>query len=274
MPLTRGPDRRVVERELLHQARVPHRELLHLELVVGQVPVRLLPLGSPLFGFDAAYFESATRSALACASRSATRTSKVKPASRSLFSSPAPCSDDLDGVLVAVLGQVEAEGLQPPLVLARRRVRRRRPGSCPWLRSAIFTKPIERSALERGSRGSGRPARPASGRLDEAFSELVGGESRRPATKRPALASNTPRSQSPRPDSRAWTRPDSVAVVRTDWVPAAPLTFLAWQTRATATSALTRCPSAAPAGAVDGNASVNRTATTARPTVFAPPGTA
>ena len=149
----------------------------------------------------------------ACASRSATRTSKVKPASRSFFSSPAPCST------------TSTEFPSPCSVRSRPRVCSRRLSlraavststicDLPVLRSAIFTKPIERSALEALPRKrqawttSFWPAltKPSASSLEPNPAD--------PATKRPELASKTPRSQSPRPDRRARTRPDSAAVVR------------------------------------------------------------
>ena len=109
----------MVERDRLDQRRVVHGELLHLEVVVRQVAV----------GRAAARQPEAARRARVRASRRALRRvlrrevgdpDAVAEAGRAqLAGVGAAVEHDLDGVGVAVLGQVEPERLQALLVRAR-----------------------------------------------------------------------------------------------------------------------------------------------------------
>ena len=111
-------DRRVVERQLLDEPRVAHRELLHLEVVVGESAVLVaaarqlrlrvgrgeLRVGRPV----------RLRACLEVGDPHVEREAGVAQ----LALVGRPVQDDLDRVRVAVLGQVETQALEPALVLA------------------------------------------------------------------------------------------------------------------------------------------------------------
>ena len=168
MPLDVAPEHGlVVERERLDQPGIAQRELLHLELVVRQVPV----LGAA----------ARQRAARGRRSHSAGRprrwppygrrgrrsaTLNVKPLAAQLLGVRLAMQDDLDAVGVAVLGHLQTERLE--VVAAGERsgrdvddadlLRRGLGGGAGGEESDRDTAPSE------PTRGSGRPGRSASGR--------------------------------------------------------------------------------------------------------------
>ena len=113
-------DRLVAQRELLHEPRVAHRQLLHLEVVVREMAV-LVAAGRQLrlrVGGRELRVLVAVGLRLRLEVGDPDRVGEAGVAQRLLVGRAV--QHDLDGVLVAVLGQVEPERLQGVLVLARR----------------------------------------------------------------------------------------------------------------------------------------------------------
>ena len=114
-------DRTVVERELLDQPRVAHREALELEVVVGEAPVLVRAAGELGLGVRRGELLVGRLVGLRARLEVGDAHGEREAGVTQLALVGGAVQHDLDGVGVAVLGQVEAQGLQVLLVLARAR---------------------------------------------------------------------------------------------------------------------------------------------------------
>ena len=210
MPLTSRPSiDGWLSVELLDQRRIARSATLHLEVVVGEMPVLVAAAGQ--LGLGVRRRELRVGGLVGLRARlevgDADGVGEVGVTELALVGGAV--QDDLDGVRVAVLGQVEAEGLQALCSLRARR--RRRSAPCRWSVGDRDEADRQIGARRAAPEAAGldaqlRPStKPSASSLEPKPAE--------PATTGPSFASKTPRSQSPWPDRRARISPVSGAVV-------------------------------------------------------------
>ncbi len=112
-------DRLVVERQLLDQPRVALGQLLELEVVVREVAIGVAAAGQLGLGVGRRELRVGRRVRLGARFEIGDAHVKAEARLAQLPLVGVAMQDDLDGVRVAVLGQIEVQALQPLLLLAR-----------------------------------------------------------------------------------------------------------------------------------------------------------
>ena len=111
-------ERLVIERQLLHESRIAHGQLLELEVVVGEMAVGVAAAGQLGLGVRRRELGVGRLVRLRARLEIGDPDAVGEAGVAQLALVGGAMQDDLDGVRVAVLGEIEAEALQPLLLLA------------------------------------------------------------------------------------------------------------------------------------------------------------